>query len=238
MKKIFIFFMAALVLGMSGCSGSSESLVDVSEYSIVAESPEKIKKDMGELFEQTFVELWKSDVIYIDVEMTVENNENSGQKDVYKYVLASDKNKKKAMINMQQPDNKKLHCIIENDKIYDINDSEKTYKVSEYKNTMDDFIRAYTKDMNLGVSESIKLSEDGMTNFNGQEDMTFEKYHISSSEKNASSITITYYFKDDKPYAEVMQSDKGKTTFIFNSVSDSIADGSVFKVPSDYSERA
>ena len=77
-----------------------------------------------------------------------------------------------------------------------------------------------------------------MTNFNGQEDMTFEKYHISSSEKNASSITITYYFNDDKPYAEVMQSDKGKTTFIFNSVSDSIADGSVFKVPSDYSERA
>lgn len=239
MKKIGILLISVMLLGLFGCSGNKnmESSANVSERSVVAESPAKIKKDIGELLENTFMELWKSDIIYIDVEMTVENNEDSNQKDVYKYILASDKNKKTAMINMDQPDNKKLHCIIENDKIYYINDSEKNYKISDYKNTIDEFIKAYTKDMNLGVSESIQLSEDGTTDFKGEKDIAFEKYAIVSTEKNASSITITYYFKDEKPYAEVMQSDKGKTTFIFKSADAKISDNSIFKVPSDYSKK-
>ena len=239
MKKFCILFIMVMLLGASGCSQSNDTVSSsISENSIVAQSPSKIKKDIGNLFEQTFIELWKSDIIYIDVEMTVENNENSEQKDIYKYTLASNKKQKNAMINMEQPDGKKLHFIINNDKIYDINDSEKTYKTSTYSNTIDEFVKTYTKDMNLGVSESIKFSEDGMTDFNGLGNITFEKYKLSSEEKNSSSITITYYFKDDKPYAEIMQSDKGKTTFMFNSVSDKITDNSIFKIPSGYSERS
>lgn len=238
MKKVCMLFILVMLLGLSACGGNNtQNSGSVSEYSIVAESPEKIKRDTGELFEKTFVELWKSDVIYIDVEMTVENNENSEKKDVYQYTLAGDKNKKTAMINMNQPDDKKLHCIIENDKIYYINDSEKTYKISEYKNTIDEFIKTYTKDMNLGASESMKFYEDGMTDFNGLGNITFEKYNVLSSDKSVSSINITYYFKDDIPYAEIMQSDKGKTTFMFNAVSDKIADSSIFKIPSEYSEK-
>ena len=71
--------------------------------------------------------------------------------------------------------------------------------------------------------------------FEGKE-MEFEKYDVRVSGDSSEKITVTYYFKDEKPYSEVMQSERGKTVFLFKTVSDSIKDKDIFKISDEYSE--
>ena len=66
--------------------------------------------------------------------------------------------------------------------------------------------------------------------------MEFEKYDVRVSGSSGEKITVTYYFKDEKPYSEVMQSERGKTVFLFRTVSDSIKDKDIFGISDDYSE--
>ena len=135
---------------------------------------------------------------------------------------------------MKESNGNKEHYIVNDSKIYDINDSEKTYNVLEYKKSIDSFIRAYTLDMNMGMSESLKIADSGTADFDKQKELDFEKYNVVVSDGSSEKITVTYYFKDGKPYAEVMQSDRGKTTFIFKTVSDTIKDQKIFEVSKDY----
>lgn len=242
MKRMLLVVMILLLAVSAGCMVKSdeESSQNVSE---IVESSEEVsvKKDIGELLENTFIRLWESDKIYIDVKMTVQENGQStdesdkSEKSVYQYIIAADKKQKLAMLNMEQSDDSKVHYVINGNKIYDINDDEKSYQLIDYEDTIEDFIKAYTKNMNLGISESMVLSESGTTKFDGKENIEFEKYNVSVSD-NTSKITITYYFKDGQPYAEVMQSDRGKTTFMFQTVSDKISNAEIFKVSSEYSD--
>ena len=220
---------------LSGCStgGTAESSVN-SEEVPETESEVSVQKDTGELLESTFMKLWKSDTVDIEVTMTVEGKEKTDEKQVYKYRIAGDKKNKNAMLEMEEPDGNKVHYIINENKIYDINDSEKTYNVLEYKKSIDSFIRAYTLDMNMGMSESLKIADSGTADFDKQKELDFEKYNVVVSGDSNEKITVTYYFKDGKPYAEVMQSDRGKTTFIFKTVSDTIKDQKIFEVSKDY----
>ena len=220
---------------LSGCStgGTAESSVN-SEEVPETESEVSVQKDTGELLESTFIKLWKSDTVDIEVTMTVEGKEKTDEKQVYKYRIAGDKKNKNAMLEMEEPDGNKVHYIINENKIYDINDSEKTYNVLEYKKSIDSFIRAYTLDMNMGMSESLKIADSGTADFDKQKELDFEKYNVVVSDGSSEKITVTYYFKDGKPYAEVMQSDRGKTTFIFKTVSDTIKDQKIFEVSKDY----
>ena len=233
MKKIILFL--SIILMLSGCStgGTAESSVN-SEEVPETESEVSVQKDTGELLESTFMKLWKSDTVDIEVTMTVEGKEKTDEKQVYKYRLAGDKKNKNAMLEMEEPDGNKVHYIINENKIYDINDSEKTYSVSEYKKTVDGFIRAYTLDMDMGISESLKIADSGTADFDKQKELDFEKYNVVVSGDSNEKITVTYYFKDGKPYAEVMQSDRGKTTFIFKTVSDTLKDKKIFEVSKDY----
>ncbi len=233
MKKIILLL--SIILMLSGCaSGKEESSRETSEY-MPAEIPQEVsvQRDTGELLESTFIKLWKSDTVYIEAEMTVEGK--SDEKSIYKYVIAGDKKNKSAMLEMEQPDGKKVHYIINGGKIYDINDSEKSYSAEEYKKTVGEFIDIYTKDMNLGISDSLKLSDSGTGKFEGKE-MEFEKYNVKLSGDSDEKISVTYYFKDGKPFSEVMQSDRGKTVFIFKTVSDSIKNKDIFKISDKYSE--
>ena len=208
MKKATLLL--SIILMLSGCTSGSNTESSVDTSKTPAEIPQQIsvQKDIGELLESTFMELWKSDTVDIEVSMTVEGKEKSSGKQVYQYRVAGSKKNKSAMLEMEEPDGKKVHYIINADKIYNINDSEKTYTVSEYKKTVDSFIKAYTTDMNLGMSESLKIADSG-----------------------------TADFEDNKPYAEVMQSDRGKTTFTFKKVSDTIKDENILKVSKDHSEK-
>ena len=236
MKKTTLLL--SIILMLSGCTSGSNTESSVDTSKTPAEIPQQIsvQKDIGELLESTFMELWKSDTVDIEVSMTVEGKEKSSGKQVYQYRVAGSKKNKSAMLEMEEPDGKKVHYIINADKIYNINDSEKTYTVSEYKKTVDSFIKAYTTDMNLGMSESLKIADSGTADFDGKE-LDFEKYSVKMSDGAGENITVTYYFKDNKPYAEVMQSDRGKTTFIFKKVSDTIKDENILKVSKDHSEK-
>jgi len=236
LKKAVLFL--SIILMLSGCASGSNTESSVESDNTPAEIPQQIsvQKDIGELLESTFMELWKSDTVDIEVSMTVEGEEKSNEKQVYQYRIAGSKKNKKAILEMEEPDGKKVHYIINADNIYDIDDSEKTYTVSEYKKTVESFIKAYTTDMNMGMSESLKIADSGMTEFDGKE-LDFEKYNVKMSDGAGENITVTYYFKDNKPYAEVMQSDRGKTTFTFKKVSDTIKDENIFKVSKDYSEK-
>ena len=233
MKKIILFL--SIILMLSGCStgGTAESSVNSEEVS-ETESEVSVQKDTGELLESTFMKLWKSDTVDIEVTMTVESKENSDEKQVYTYRIAGDKKNKTAMLEMKESNGNKEHYIVNDSKIYDINDSEKTYNVLEYKKSIDSFIRAYTLDMNMGMSESLKIADSGTADFDKQKELDFEKYNVVVSDGSSEKITVTYYFKDGKPYAEVMQSDRGKTTFIFKTVSDTIKDQKIFEVSKDY----
>ena len=233
MKKIILFL--SIILMLSGCStgGTAESSVN-SEEVPETESEVSVQKDTGELLESTFMKLWKSDTVDIDVTMTVEGKEKTDEKQVYKYRIAGDKKNKTAMLEMKESNGNKEHYIVNDSKIYDINDSEKTYNVLEYKKSIDSFIRAYTLDMNMGMSESLKIADSGTADFDKQKELDFEKYNVVVSGDSNEKITVTYYFKDGKPYAEVMQSDRGKTTFIFKTVSDTLKDKKIFEVSKDY----
>ena len=233
LKKIIL--LCGIILMLAGCSsGKEESSKEISEY-MPAEVPQEVsvQRDTGELLESTFMELWKSDTVYIDTEMTVEGN--SDEKSMYKYIIAGDKKNGLAVLEMEQPDGKKVHYIINSKKIYDIDDAEKNYSTEDYGKTVGEFIDIYTKDMNLGISESLKLSDSGTSKFEGKE-MEFEKYDVRVSGDSSEKITVTYYFKDEKPYSEVMQSERGKTVFLFKTVSDSIKDKDIFKISDEYSE--
>ena len=130
---------------LSGCTSGSNTESSVDTSKTPAEIPQQIsvQKDIGELLESTFMELWKSDTVDIEVSMTVEGKEKSSGKQVYQYRVAGSKKNKSAMLEMEEPDGKKVHYIINADKIYNIDDSEKTYTVSEYKKTVDSFIKAF-----------------------------------------------------------------------------------------------
>lgn len=233
-----IILILSIILIMSGCSSEKNGESSVNSDYTPAEIPQEIsvQKDTGEILEKTFVELWKSETVYIEADMTVEGMEKTGEKQVYKYRTAVDGKNKNAMLYMEEPDGKKVHYIINDGKIYDIDNSEKKYSVSEYENTVDSFLKAYTIDMNMGMTEPLKIADTGITEFDGQE-LEFEKYNVKVADGSDENITVTYYFKDGKPYAEVMQSDRGKTSFLFREVSDSIKDSNIFKVSKDYSER-
>ncbi len=234
MKKIMLIL--SIMLMLSGCStgGTAESSVNSEGVSEIP-SEISVQKDTGEFLENTFMKLWKSDTVDIEVTMTVESKENSDEKQIYQYRIAGDKKNKNAMLEMEEPDGNKVHYIINDSKIYDINDSEKTYSVSEYKKTVDSFIKAYTTDM-MGMSESLKIADSGTADFDKQKELDFEKYNVVVSGDSNEKITVTYYFKDGKPYAEVMQSARGKTTFLFKTVSDTLKDRKIFEVSKDYSE--
>ena len=51
MKKFCILFITVMLLGASGCSGNNDTQnpSGISDNSIVAQSPSKIKKDIGNL---------------------------------------------------------------------------------------------------------------------------------------------------------------------------------------------
>ena len=147
LKKIIL--LCGIILMLAGCSSGKEgSSKEISEY-MPAEIPQEVsvQRDTGELLESTFMELWKSDTVYIDTEMTVEGN--SDEKSMYKYIIAGDKKNGLAVLEMEQPDGKKVHYIINSKKIYDIDDAEKNYSTEDYEKTVGEFIDICTKDMNL-----------------------------------------------------------------------------------------
>lgn len=129
--------------------------------------------------------------------------------------------------------NEKVSIVIKDSIGYEIVHDSK--QVTTHTSDVDvaEFGSAYTTYLWIGYTDGITLTSSGMTKYNNTE-CDYERYLVSSDVTSGTdTATITYYFKDGTPIAEVFESSTEKTTFTFNKVSSDI-DESIFDVPNDY----
>lgn len=256
MKRKIAYLLAAafVLLLLTACGDQPEeessknesSVQDSSVTESSADTPEDEKTVLGDLLMSTFADLWTSPTYYIDVTMSVdstlqvtENTENSSM--VYSYVIAVDSDQELAALDISWSDGTHGHLIVNKNKCYNIDDEKKTYAVSDYPHDARYLGEMYTTDIYLGMINFITLESSGKTAYKEQDGSTvnvdYERYRITDipeSSTNTDDITITYYFKDNKPYAEIMSSGRGETVCRFNTVTNTIKDNGIFKVPDDY----
>lgn len=233
---------------------SVESNAENSGTQSSQEASEESEQTTGNLLANSFGKLWKSKKYYIDVKMTVEvygESDSSGETSqksessfyVYDYIIAVDSDNALAGLNMIKSDNSFNHCVIKNNYSYDIDDTSESYTVSPYPDGEVYFAEQYTTDICLGMTDYLVLEDSGSAKYNASsdssaEDVQFEKYKVTSTSEASGSIlgdaTVTYYFKNGGPYAEVMKTAKGQTTFEFRKVSNKIETEDIFKIPENY----
>lgn len=236
-------------------SSSKVSNTDTEESKKQSSKEQSENDSVGKLLESSFDKILKNNTYYIDVKMTVElfggkeeSNENSDSDNtlmVYNYTVALDSEKAVAGIKMSNPDGSSNHCVVKNNKSYNIDTEAKKYTVSYYPESETYFAGQYTTDIYLGTTDYLKLEDSGTTTYkglSGQESVNveFEKYKTTKSDGNGANVPkdteVTYYFKENKPYAEIIKTPNGQTTFEFREVSETILDDDIFYVPSDFLE--
>ena len=180
---------------------------------------------------------------------TEESKEESSQTEkenviVYDYKIAVDQSRGLAMLNIQMPDGTKGHLILKDRICYKLDDEAKNYMSQSFTEDIKLFGEIYTTQLYLGMMNNIKLDSHGKADFESpyisekEKDLDYEKYILtpnSDASDAASKAYITYYFKNGVPFAELLETDLGNTTFIFHKISDKISDDSIFKIPDDYS---
>ncbi len=264
MKKFLSLLLTAAMLSLSsGCavfrteeessserSENSDNQISYTESSSSDNTSTPVT--VGNLLENSFGKLWKNNKYYIDVKMTVEaygnTTSNSSQAEssiyVYDYIIALDTQNAVAGLNMLKSDQTFNHCVIKNNMLYNIDDTTSSYTVSPYPDGEVYYAEQYTTDICLGLTNHLLLEDSGKTKYQNidsdkQVDVEFEKYQITSSSEASGSLlgdaSVIYYFKDGVPYAEVMKTSKGKTTFEFRTVSQNISTKDIFDIPENYS---
>ena len=261
MKRIFVLF-AAILLTFTACTqdggvSSSESSAQSSSASSAApdyinsSSPESSKESSasdGELLMKSFGELWMGDAYYIDVLLTQEydssklgtssssEGNNSEVKTVsYDYIIAVDFENNTAGLVMQSDVGEQV-SVIKDHELYLINPSEKTYTHELYEGEAEDFGEEFTVKRCLGIINNGTFVEDGETKYNDK-DVKYEKYTLASQVPEIADPVITYYFDyAGKPVAEVVETETGKSTFDFRTVSQSIEAKSILEIPKGYTD--
>ncbi len=234
---------------------SAVSDIENSKEESSKETSEASRPVTGNLLENSFGKLWKSKTYYVDVKMTVEAYGESTESDesvedtaesqfyIYDYIIAVDSENALAGLNMIKSDSTYSHYVIKNNYSYDIDDSAGIYTVSPYPDGEVYFAEQYTTDICLGMTDYLVLEDSGSAKYSvssdaEEEDVQFEKYKVTTTSEASGSIlgdaTVTYYFKDGVPYAEVMKTAKGQTTFEFRTVSNKIETEEIFEIPEDY----
>ncbi len=259
MKKIVCILLCLLLPAvLTACSNSSQeesSAPSSAPESSAAQEESSQEEVLGELLTDTFGKLQDGTGYYIDVTMIVEGGTNSTsssenrqssetERMSYHYQVAVDQNSDRAMLMMQMPDGTTGHLLIDNKVCYKLDDEAHTYMKQDYPYNAYSFGRLYTTDLYLGMMNYLHLDSSGTGDFRLSEDgkaatLDYEKYRLTADEQESNPFqeaVITYYFKDRKPYAEVLETDKGKTTFLFTTVSDTVKDPSVFAIPEGYQE--
>lgn len=199
---------------------------------------------------KNFGELWMGDAYYIDVLMTQEFDESklssaaassegsqaSKTKTVnYDYIIAVDFENDIGGLSMLS-DLGSQSTLVKDHYIYEINHGDKTYTKKLYDGNAEDFGAEFTVKICLGIINNCVFVESGKTKFQDQ-DVKYEKYTVESQLKGIKDPEITYYFDyADKPVAEVVETDSGKTTFTFRKVSSNIEVKDILNIPSGYKE--
>jgi len=161
---------------------------------------------------------------------------------VYNYKIAVDQDKELAMVDIKMPDETYGHLIIKDKKCCKLNDDTKSYMSQDFTENVKAFGEIYTTQLYLGMMNNIKLDSHGKADFESaynekEKDLDYEKYILTPDSDSSDAVSkayITYYFKDGTPYAELLETDLGKTTFIFHKISNKISDDSIFRIPDDY----
>ena len=254
MKKVFsmISVLILITIFFAGCgifrteepsdmeSSSETSETTTDKESKIQESEKSEPEKIGKLFQNSFGKLRNSNSCYINVKMTVEtfsvssDNTDSGLTD-YEYAIALDKKKKIAALSF----NSFARCVVKNKQSYTINDDSETCTISSYTLGEEYFAEQYTADIYLGMADNMTFSESGTTHYqlsseSDSSEVQYEKYQLSHSENSSDNITVTYYFKASRPYAEIMETTNGKTIFEFVAVTDQIEDEKIFDIPDNY----
>lgn len=260
MKRIIgVLVCVALLVTAGGCqqNGETTEASNQEEVSAAASggteaSAEPIQP--GEKLQNSFVKLWDGTGYEMDVTMLVESeeglppdtSENSKTTDgvmKYHYQVAVDQNTDRAMLLMEMPDGTVGHLVIDNQVCYKLNDEEKTVEKQTYPYNAYSFGQLYTTELFLGITRDLQLTDSGSREVKlgeaEKQELAFESYRFVPEEQASQSfqdMTVTYYFQQDKPFGEVVETARGKTTFVFQKVSDSIREPSVFEIPSDYTD--
>ena len=161
---------------------------------------------------------------------------------VYNYKIAVDQDKELAMVDIKMPDETYGHLIIKDKKCCKLNDDTKSYMSQDFTENVKAFGEIYTTQLYLGMMNNIKLDSHGKADFESpynekEKDLDYEKYILTPDSDSSDAVSkayITYYFKDGTPYAALLETDLGKTTFIFHKISNKISDDSIFRIPDDY----
>ena len=204
---------------------------------------------------KNFGELWMGDQYYIDVLMTQEydatklgtssqsseissesSDDGSTQKKVvYDYIIAVDFEKNIAGLNMFS-DNGSKSTVVKDYQIYNINHADKTYTHTLYNGLAEDYGEEFTVNICLGIINNCTLTDSGKTTYKDKE-VKYEKYTVESQLATMKDPEIVYYFdSSDKPVAEIVTTEAGKTTFDFRTVSATIPVSEILEVPSDYKD--
>ena len=238
-RSIILLLLLMLTLTASACSDNNRDMHSDTQSNAgpSAESVyEESSRDEKKLLEDSFGALFSSDEFCIKAGITVESGILNGEINSYELTVAADKSSQKAMIEMLMPDGKQARMIVKNNYSYQL-EEDGTYKKQLYTEEVDEFVKPYTKELYLGVTEPLIYEASGVTEIDPDKDgktetADFVKYRLSENEISSdkgSEVYITYYFIDDKPVMEVMEKTGGRTTFIFRELSPKVKDVSVFE---------
>ncbi len=249
MKRNLTFMLLAVIcLSLSACSPSAEpEQSSETESSVVStQESEQSKAPTNELLQNSFGKLLVGKDYSISIKMTVVTfSDSSSDEDTsvdYTYDLIVNGSKSRAYLLMRQDKEIKGHYIIKDKKLYDLNDENAEYKISPYDNDVANFGKRFTTGIYLGISETLTVQENGTaaytsTNKVKTDHLQYEKYTINSTNNQPmEQTTVTYYFKDKTPIAEVLETENGKTIFEFTQLSDKATDDTVYTIPDEYYE--
>lgn len=236
MKKIAVLLLAGLLsISFTACSSNEETSSVSSDISETESSVET--GEIGDLLMNSFGKLFTGSTYYIDVNVVSESylseSDSSSQSINYSYEIGIDIENEKAGMNISTYDGQNVSMVIKDGVGYEISHDDK--KITTHTSDIDvaELGKAYTTYVSLGSLSGVSLSTSGITTYNGTE-CDFERYIVVLEETSeTNNATITYYFKDGTPVAEVMESASGKVTFTLNKVSDKI-DESIFDIPDEY----
>ena len=257
MKKILTVVLTAMLmlLACACTNGTAEDASSQAEKSVQPSKQEESseeEKPRYDKLQNTFGRLWSGEYYYIDVRMIVESDqalisaeggsEPEGDPSEYTYQIAVDQASDRAMLVMNMPDGTTGHLIINDHKCYKLDDQNKTYSEQEFPYNAKRFGEMYTTDIYLGMMNYLTPEGSGRKSFKASEndspiELDYEQYRLTPDSDASDAVTeahVTYYFRGDVPYAEVLETDKGRTTFVFNSITDKPGDGSIFELPTDY----
>ncbi len=242
-KRICLFLSLTVLLLFSSCSKNPEpdhsdetSQVSSQEASPVPEESSDPMK--GAILPSVLGFLQDGSSYYLKAEMKVEKTGKPDQSKQYQLLIAVDLQKNTAMVFAEMPD-ETIHVLVKNKMSYRIHDEEKSYSVQRFTGGLASLAKSYTSDLYLGVTTGLSLIESGkasitLTDGSAPVSADYEKFEMLNTVSSTDALYFTYYYIQQKPVMEIMETSSGKTTYIFREISDTIKDTSVFSLPSDY----